>query len=335
MEEIISGIAIQDLLGASEPQQPQWILDRWASTDDGRIGVDIWWGMSGGNFSVDRGLFLDLGGYDEAGFKEWGGEDNELGYRIYQSGAFVVPIQAAMAWHLGPATNDSADIDARRRRIRIRLASRVASDALPRAFGVTFQVPDIAVELGSVDSFEDGVDRVSRVLSDSRHCVVRVSLGSSDPDEEGLLREYLRSEARVVVGDPDRVMRMAPITVRSSTARWPEGFVDWLSAIVGEPRTGILRIEATDGSLTAWWSRLLHQVEAGIRGEPNEHDAQIERIESWTSVLDQIASMRMNEELRLKSLADAAEARSADLSNRRAIQIADALGSWRFWLCLL
>jgi GT2 family glycosyltransferase len=328
MDEVRSDVPIQELLAVSDPERPQWILDRWATTDDGRIGDDIWWGMSGGNFSVGRQLFVDVGGYDEDGFKEWGGEDNDLGYRIYQSGAFVVPVHEAMAWHLGPATNDSADIDERRRRIKIRLASRVASDVLPRTPGMTLKIPDIAVQiLAPVASFERGVHQIGEILSDSGTAAIRVSLRTEDESEQILLADYLRSEPRVVLGAHETKMGFAPIVVHWDAANWPRGLGGWLFENVGENRSAMVRIHGGLGTANAWCTRVLRQVEAGMFEESAAYDRFGGRTLTWDEVVDQITTMATAELEELQCRVTAADAKLAEMSNRRAVRLANSLGS--------
>ena len=328
MDEIRSGTPIEEVLAHSDPERPEWILERWRSTDDGRIGADIWWGMSGGNFSVDRELFLDVGGYDEDGFKEWGGEDNDLGYRIYQRGAFVVPIHEAMAWHLGPATNDSADIDERRRRIKIRLASRVASDSLPRERGITPRIPDIAVQIVTpVESFERGVHQVGEILSDSVEASIRVSLTAHEESEQVLLADYLVSEPRVVIGQPDGPMDFAPITFRWGGAEWPRGLGRWLLESVGEATSAVIRVQGGPATAIAWSTRVLRQVEAGLIDEPTAYDRFGGRTVTWEDAMNQIVAMASAESEEWHRRANAANTKLAEMSNRRAVRLANSLGS--------
>ena len=46
----------------------------------------IWLAMTGGNFSICKDIFLDLGGFDTDFGRIWGCEDFELGYRLQQEG---------------------------------------------------------------------------------------------------------------------------------------------------------------------------------------------------------------------------------------------------------
>jgi GT2 family glycosyltransferase len=328
MDEVRSGTPIQDLLADADPQRPQWILDRWETTNDGRIGDDIWWGMSGGNFSVDRRLFADVGGYDDQGFKEWGGEDNDLGYRIYQSGAFIVPIHEAMAWHLGPATNDAPDIEERRRRIKIRLASRIASEALPRTPNINPRVPDIKVEiLNPLDSFEQAVTQIGSVLSDALHISIRVSATMDNPAESVLIQDYLAFEPRAGIGRPDRSIDFAPITVRWDDRQWPSGLARWLVANVEEGTSSVVRIDGDDRARSAWSTRVLRQVESGLVEESEAYDRFGGRTVRWDELLDEIAAVSSTAAEEWQRRATAADAKLAEISNRRAVRLANSFGT--------
>lgn len=84
-----------------EVQVPEWIefhLERTAnlaSPDD-----DIFRVVTGGNLSLSRDFFDELGGFDPS-FVRWGGEDTEFGYRAWVSGALLVPDRDAHCWHQG------------------------------------------------------------------------------------------------------------------------------------------------------------------------------------------------------------------------------------------
>jgi len=59
-------------------------------------------------------MFDDVGGFDER-FGGWGGEDLELGFRLFTRGADVVPLTDALCLHLGLGTSATrgAEIDQR------------------------------------------------------------------------------------------------------------------------------------------------------------------------------------------------------------------------------
>lgn len=65
-----------------------------------------WWNITGNSSSLPKSLFMQVGGYDEI-FRDYGGEDPDLGYRLKQAGAKLVFVSAEAlheAWsHQGSA----------------------------------------------------------------------------------------------------------------------------------------------------------------------------------------------------------------------------------------
>jgi len=59
-----------------------------------------WPAVTGAQFSIDRGLFLTLGGFDENMGLEWGAEDLEFGYRAERVGVPIVHAKRAIACHM-------------------------------------------------------------------------------------------------------------------------------------------------------------------------------------------------------------------------------------------
>ena len=71
-----------------------------------------WWNATGANSSVSRELFDRVGGYDEA-FREYGGEDPDLGFRLLKSGADFVFLNRGVAEHWDEGFADSLLVKAR------------------------------------------------------------------------------------------------------------------------------------------------------------------------------------------------------------------------------
>ena len=71
-----------------------------------------WWNATGANSSMSRELFDRAGGYDVA-FREYGGEDPDLGFRLLKSGANFVFLERAVAEHWDEAFADSLLLKAR------------------------------------------------------------------------------------------------------------------------------------------------------------------------------------------------------------------------------
>ncbi|GLZ40553.1 glycosyltransferase [Actinokineospora sp. NBRC 105648] len=89
-------------------------------------------------------LFTDLGGFDER-FTGYGGEDWDLAYRAWNSGAVLVHESDALAWHDGPSwegrTNPD-DLDAQ----TARLAALIPEPGT-RGAPLPASVPDVLVDL--------------------------------------------------------------------------------------------------------------------------------------------------------------------------------------------
>ena len=63
-----------------------------------RTGDEAFRSLVSSNFSVRRDRFLDVGGFAED-FDRWGGEDTELGWRLFNEGLFFIPENAAAIYH--------------------------------------------------------------------------------------------------------------------------------------------------------------------------------------------------------------------------------------------
>ena len=103
---------IPGLAGVIAELEPEAVVQRYRDDPDfldlrrgafERVGSDVdplavpWIFFYGLNCSVSAGAFWQVGGFDES-FRTWGGEDMELGYRLFHGG---VPIAASHeAWTL-------------------------------------------------------------------------------------------------------------------------------------------------------------------------------------------------------------------------------------------
>ena len=63
-----------------------------------RLGDEAFRSLVSSNFSIRRKAFLEMGGFSED-FGRWGGEDTELGWRLFNSGYFFVPENEAAIYH--------------------------------------------------------------------------------------------------------------------------------------------------------------------------------------------------------------------------------------------
>lgn len=65
-----------------------------------------WIGCTGGNFSVPKVWFDKVGGFDEGFGKRWGGEDFELGYRLFMDGYLFDYSDRAVNYHIAHYRQD-------------------------------------------------------------------------------------------------------------------------------------------------------------------------------------------------------------------------------------
>jgi glycosyltransferase involved in cell wall biosynthesis len=74
-------------------------LQQWFQANPAEV-TSSWIGCTGGQISIDRGIFDQLGGFDEKMGLRWGAEDLELGYRAAQSGIAIRYAENARCYHL-------------------------------------------------------------------------------------------------------------------------------------------------------------------------------------------------------------------------------------------
>ena len=61
----------------------------------------------GGNVAFSKSLLITTKYFDED-FNNWGGEDIEMGYRIYNNGFYFIPVKGATALHQEPEGGESS-----------------------------------------------------------------------------------------------------------------------------------------------------------------------------------------------------------------------------------
>lgn len=111
------------------------------------------------NVAVPRHLFEAVGGFDES-FTRWGGEDTELGWRLWQAGAFFVIADKAVVYH--QLDEDHSGGAEGRTRSRV-LNDGVIAHKVPHRFYRTprndliYEVPKISVVVHSLPSNLDDV----------------------------------------------------------------------------------------------------------------------------------------------------------------------------------
>lgn len=147
--------------GVSRYDDPQWLLDGYARTDDLRTSGDEDFRLViSAVLGVDRTAWEATGGFD-ADFVGYGGEDWDFGWRAWLSGAVRRHAPDAVAWHDGPdaagralaggaaASDAGAGMEAKNRE-SLRVAATIPLPST-RGAGLWHRIPEITVQyLGPV-----------------------------------------------------------------------------------------------------------------------------------------------------------------------------------------
>jgi GT2 family glycosyltransferase len=140
--DTVSGITVLD--------EPSWLRDGYARTDDlGRAGEEDFRLIISAVLGVDRRLWSAIGGFD-ASFVGYGGEDWDLGWRAWLSGARWAHEPAALAWHDGPdaagraASSAPSAVNTDKNTEALRLARTIPLPSV-RGRALVLAQPDIVV----------------------------------------------------------------------------------------------------------------------------------------------------------------------------------------------
>lgn len=86
---------------ASDGVSKDWRLTHFEETDSLRLSRFPFRFFSCGNVAFAKKWLQKVGWFDEE-FNDWGGEDNEFGYRLFRAGCFFKSLDGAMAFHQEP-----------------------------------------------------------------------------------------------------------------------------------------------------------------------------------------------------------------------------------------
>ncbi|AWB84540.1 glycosyltransferase family 2 protein [Corynebacterium liangguodongii] len=139
--------------------EPAWLAEGYAATGDlARADSTSWRLIISAVLTVPAGFFRELGGFDE-GFRGYGGEDWEFGWRAWNAGARFVREPAALAIHpepdfgarFAPDEGGVREQSAVKNAETIALAARI-THPIARPAGVVFPTADVAVSVPEFDS---------------------------------------------------------------------------------------------------------------------------------------------------------------------------------------
>lgn len=236
------------LFAGREVTRPEWLYRHYERTRMGTSGDDdLFRMMSGGNISVPKWLFLETGGVDPS-FNQWGGEDNEFGFRLYTNGALVIPEPDALAWHQGAGEQPDPEEQESARLQQAKMINLIADYTYrPTRSGRSYTVPYVVVTIGVGDTSGEEVKvTVEGVLASRWHdLVVAVACPADYSDLEWLRRQF-QGDDRVVVGvgvDIDELWPASPIRMRvPSGTRLSTGSIESMLSQLGGKGVGTLRV---------------------------------------------------------------------------------------------
>lgn len=228
--------------GGTWLSDPQWLLDGYAATGDLRDADDTGYRfVISAVLTMSRRLLEITGGFDE-GFTQYGGEDWELGWRAWLSGALLRHVPDAVAVHDGPDFTERT-VDPAVKNIESMHLARLIAHPSARPGGVRYRRPEVLADLRGLGAGADVVEAAAALL---RHGDVSVVLDEAP--------EALREDPRVLTemehdlqrGARTRLRLHAPVTVEPALLRELMELAAAGAAIEVDGGTGVVaRCEST------------------------------------------------------------------------------------------
>lgn len=97
-----------------------WRLEHFNHTQNLRLCDTPFRYFSGGNVAFSRKWLNKAGWFDEE-FTQWGGEDNEFGYRLYRQGCFFQAVAGGIAYHQEPPGKENETDRAAGKKVTVNL----------------------------------------------------------------------------------------------------------------------------------------------------------------------------------------------------------------------
>ena len=147
--------------------------------------------LYGGNIAFPKKVIAEVGGFDEY-FQHWGGEDEEMGYRIYNAGYYFIPVIKAIGLHQEPPNGiNETDREAGRKITSALLRSK---SPLYRQYqqDVFYKIPKVSIYMAAynVETYiQEAIESVlQQSYTDLELCIVND--GSTDNTLQILEHNY-------------------------------------------------------------------------------------------------------------------------------------------------
>ncbi len=168
-----------------------WRLTIFDETDGLKLDKLPYRVFSGGNVSLVKSMISEVGEFDED-FADWGGEDNEFGFRLFNAGYYFIPVLGAIGYHQEPPNGvNETDRLGGREKTSMHLLQKVPYVSRRKPFEL-YEVPKVSIYIPAFNA-EKYIERsIDSALSQSFKDleVVVCDDGSTDATVEILQRRY-------------------------------------------------------------------------------------------------------------------------------------------------
>jgi hypothetical protein len=226
-------------LPACTEDPPGWVTGVLLRTDDLKSDAsDLFRVVTSGNLSVERDTFAMAGGY-WPDLVRVGVDDPDLGFRLYEAGALLVPEPEAVAWSL--PRGDAPSRAVREAQLAQRIAHRTSRRAVP---GRMYALPRWTVTVDAGDAeLEPLVATVESVLAaDTQDLRIHLEL-PTEGEAATWVSTAFGADVRVVLDPTDDPRSPLRLALPAGWALDP-GTLDALDALLDDPSApvGVLRL---------------------------------------------------------------------------------------------